>query len=191
MSRRTGLIAIPAVPLSIRSKTRPMLRKPKGKKAYAIPVAHLDIRETMGNWRRLRKWIRSWSLGRKPVLTVGICWLRVREDNCEWKSHMGPVMAIQNGPTLVHGNADRTNQPRAQVSERRAGGSPNWFCSQVMVKSAPPESHSHLKAGVRQCRSEKSPGGGEAFPLTAAAGPGCQIFSTASDPWTSFAISRN
>jgi len=32
-----------------------MLLKTKGKKAYAIPVANLDIRETIGNWRRLRK----------------------------------------------------------------------------------------------------------------------------------------
>ena len=103
----------------------PHAPKTTGEKAYAIPVANLDIRETMGNWRRLRKWIRSWSLGRKPLLTVGVCWLRVREDNCEWKSHMGPVMAIQNGPTLVHGNADRTNQPQTRVSERGAGGSPN------------------------------------------------------------------
>lgn len=60
------------------SQDPPMLRKTKGKKAYAIPVANLDIRETIGNWRRLRKWIRSWSIGRKPVLTVGVCWLRVR-----------------------------------------------------------------------------------------------------------------
>lgn len=59
------------------------------------------------------------------------------------------------------------------------------------VKSAAPESHARLKAGVRQCRSEKSPGGAETFPSTAAPGPGCQIFSTASDPWMIFSVSRN
>jgi hypothetical protein len=81
MSWRPGLIAIPAIPRSLHLKTRLRLRKTKGKKAYAIPVANLDIRATIGNWRRLRKWIRSWSIGRKPVLSVGGCWLRVREDH--------------------------------------------------------------------------------------------------------------
>ena len=81
MSWRPGLIAIPVIPLSLHPKTRLRLRKTKGKKAYAIPVANLDTRETIGNWRRLRKWIRSWSIGRKPVLTVWVFWLRVREDN--------------------------------------------------------------------------------------------------------------
>ena len=81
MSWRPGLIGIPAIPLSLHLKPRLRLRKTKGKKAYAIPVVNLDTKAIIGNWRRLRKWIRSWSIGRKPVLTVGVCWLRVREDN--------------------------------------------------------------------------------------------------------------
>jgi hypothetical protein len=81
MSWRPGLIKIPAILLSLRPKTRLKLQKTKGKKAYAIPVANLDTRAIIGNWRRLRKWIRSWSIERKPVLTVGVCWLRVREDD--------------------------------------------------------------------------------------------------------------
>jgi len=67
--------------LRLHLKTRLRLRKTKGKKAYAIPVANLDLRATIGNWRRLRKWIRSFCIGRKPVITVGVCWLLVREDN--------------------------------------------------------------------------------------------------------------
>ena len=91
MSWRPGLIAIPAIPRSLHLKTRLRLRKTKGKKAYAIPVANLDIRATIGNWRRLRKWLRSWSIGRKPVLSVGGCWLRVRED------HFRPWNDIRSG----------------------------------------------------------------------------------------------
>jgi len=81
MSWRPGLIEIPAILLSLRPKTRPRLPKTKEKKVDASPVVNLDTKATIGNWRRLRKWIRSWSIGRKPVLTVGVCWLRVREDN--------------------------------------------------------------------------------------------------------------
>ena len=46
MSWRPGLIAIPAIPLSLHLKTRLMLRKTTGKKASAIPEANLYIRET-------------------------------------------------------------------------------------------------------------------------------------------------
>ena len=81
MSWRPGLIEIPAILLSLRPKTRPRLLKTKEKKVDANPVVNLDTRAIIGNWRRLRKWIRSWSIGRKPVLTVGVFWLRVREDN--------------------------------------------------------------------------------------------------------------
>ena len=81
MSWRPSLIAFPAILLRLHPKTRLRLRKTNGKKAYAIPAANLNTRATIGNWRRLRKWIRSWSIGGKPVLTVGVCWLRVREDN--------------------------------------------------------------------------------------------------------------
>jgi hypothetical protein len=81
MSWRPGLTAIPAIPRSLHLKDPPQAPKNQREKAYAIPVANLDIRETIGNWRRLRKWIRSWRIGRKPVLTVGVCRLRVREDN--------------------------------------------------------------------------------------------------------------
>jgi hypothetical protein len=80
MSWRPSLIAIPAIPLSLHPKTH-MLRKTKGKKAYAIPLTNLDTRAAIGNWRRLRKWIRSRSIRRKPVLSVKVCWLKVREDN--------------------------------------------------------------------------------------------------------------
>jgi hypothetical protein len=38
-------------------------------KRSAIPMTNLDTLETIGNWCRLRKWIRSWSIDRKLVIT--------------------------------------------------------------------------------------------------------------------------
>ena len=62
------------------SQDPPQAAKNQREKSVRHP-ANLDIRETIGNWNRLRKWIRSWSIGRKPALTDGVCWLRLREDN--------------------------------------------------------------------------------------------------------------
>jgi transposase-like protein len=50
MSWRPSLIAIPAIPLSLHLMTRRRLRKTKGKKAYAIPVAILT-----GRFRQSRR----------------------------------------------------------------------------------------------------------------------------------------
>jgi len=75
-----GLIAVPAISLSPISRPSSGSEKPQEKR-LRHPGAYLDIRETIGNWHRLRNWIRSWSIGRKPVLTVGVCWLRARKDN--------------------------------------------------------------------------------------------------------------
>ena len=65
MSWRPGLIEIPAILLSLHPKTRPRLPKTEEKKVGAKPVVNLDTMAIIGNWRRLRKWIRSWSIGRK------------------------------------------------------------------------------------------------------------------------------
>jgi len=59
MNWRPGLIEIPAILLSLRPKTRPRLLKTKEKKVGANPVVNLDTRAIIGNWRHLRKWIRS------------------------------------------------------------------------------------------------------------------------------------
>ena len=58
MSWRPGLIEIPAILLSLRPKTHPRLLKTKENKVDANPVVNLDTRAIIGNWRRLRKWIR-------------------------------------------------------------------------------------------------------------------------------------
>jgi hypothetical protein len=80
MSWRPGLIEIPAILLSLRPKTRPRLPETKEKKVGANPVVNLDTRVIIGNWRRLRKWIRSWSIGRKLVPIAGVCCRRIRAD---------------------------------------------------------------------------------------------------------------
>jgi hypothetical protein len=80
MSWRPGLIEILAILLSLRPKTRLRLPKTAEKKVDAIPVANLDIRAIIGNWRRLRKWIRSWSTGRKLVPSARVCCRRMRAD---------------------------------------------------------------------------------------------------------------
>jgi hypothetical protein len=69
-----------AILLSLHPKTRPRLPKTKEKKVGANPVVNLDTRAIIGNWRRLRKWIRSWSIGRKLVPIAGVCCRRMRAD---------------------------------------------------------------------------------------------------------------
>jgi hypothetical protein len=75
-----GLIEIPAILLSPHPKTHPRLPKTKEKKVGANPVVNLDTRAIIGNWRRLRKWIRSWSIGRKRVPIAGVYCRRMRAD---------------------------------------------------------------------------------------------------------------
>jgi hypothetical protein len=57
----------------------PGSEKPKRKK-WANPVVNLNTWAIIGNWRRLSKWIRSWSIGRKLVPSAGVCCRRMRAD---------------------------------------------------------------------------------------------------------------